>query len=314
MIVLVTGGAGFIGSHLCDALLARGDEVICIDSFNDYYDSKIKENNIKHNVNNKNFKLFKIDILDSAGMESVFESEKPDKVVHLAARAGVRPSLNNPLFYEKVNIRGTLNLLELAKEFNVKNFIFGSSSSVYGNRKASPFSEGDNVDFPVSPYAATKKAGELLCYTYHHLYGINVSCLRFFTVYGPRGRPDMAPLKFTKLIDSGEEVEIYGDGTSQRDYTYVGDIVEGILSALDANSGYEIFNLGSSDPVELNYFISLIEKALGKEARRKYVEKQQGDVGVTFADISKAKKLLSYDPKIGVEEGVRKLVEWYKQK
>ena len=314
MKVLVTGGAGFIGSHVCDALLKRGDEVICVDNFNDYYDPKIKERNIKHNLSNHNFKLFRADILDFKQMGTIFEQEKPDKIIHLGARAGVRPSIDNPLLYEEVNIRGTLNLLELAKKFKVKNFIFASSSSVYGDRENGPFSETDNVNFPISPYAATKKAGEELGYTYHYLYGLNVSCLRFFTVYGPRGRPEMAPMKFTKLIDAGKEMEIYGDGTSKRDYTYVSDIVAGVLTALDKNFGYEIFNLGNSNPIELNYFVSLLEKNLGKKARIKYGEKRQEEVEITFADLRKSEKMLGYKPKVKVEEGVKRLVKWYKQK
>ncbi|MFH1406101.1 MAG: NAD-dependent epimerase/dehydratase family protein, partial [Nanoarchaeota archaeon] len=260
MKILVTGGAGFIGSHVCDALLARGDIVICVDNFNDYYDPKTKEENIKHNFSNSNFRLFRIDILNQERLKEIFQQERPDKVIHLAARAGVRPSIKDSHLYYDVNVKGTLNLLELAKEFKIKNFIFASSSSVYGNREKGPFSETDCVDFPISPYAATKKAGEELCYTYHHLYGLNVFCLRFFTVYGPRGRPDMAPLKFTKLVDKGQEIEVYGDGTSRRDYTYVSDIVKGVLAALDRGFGYEIFNLGGSNPMEVNYLISLIEK------------------------------------------------------
>ncbi len=313
MKILVTGGAGFIGSHVCDALLARGDQVICIDDFNDYYDPEIKEKNVSAHLNNLSFHLFKTDILDFKVMEKIFVDFTPDKVIHIAARAGVRPSITNPFLYEEVNIKGTLNLLELAKMFKIKNFIFSSSSSVYGNREKVPFSETDNVDFPISPYAATKRAGELFCYTFHHLYGLNVSCLRFFTVYGPRGRVDMAPLKFTSLIDKGEEIEIYGDGTSKRDYTYISDIVAGILAALDQNFAYEIFNLGNSQPVPLNYFVSLIENELGKKAKIKHVHQQQGDVEITYADISKSESLLGYRPKVSIEEGLKKMVDWYKE-
>jgi len=245
-------------------------------------------------------------------LEEIFKKHKIDKICHLAARAGVRPSISNPFLYQEVNVRGTLNMLELAKRFRTKNFVFGSSSSVYGNRKEGPFSEEDKVDFPISPYAATKRTGEELCFTYHHLYGLKVSCLRFFTVYGPRGRPDMAPLKFTKLIDAGDEIEVYGDGSTKRDYTYIDDIVLGIRAALDGDFDYEIFNLGNSNPVELDYFVSLIEKELGKKAKKKYVGKQLGDVEITFADLRKSERSLDYKPKVKIEEGIKKLVEWYR--
>lgn len=309
---LITGGAGFIGSHVCDALLQRGDEVICVDNFNDYYDPRIKEKNVEHNLNNSNFTLFKVDITDLERLRYIFQTQQPDKIVHLAARAGVRPSISQPFLYEKVNIQGTLNLLELSKEFKIKNFVSASSSSVYGNREKGPFSENDDVNNPISPYAATKKFGELICYTYHHLHGLNTSCLRFFTVYGPRGRPDMAPLKFTKLIDSEQQIQVYGDGTSRRDYTYIKDIVKGILAALDKNYPYEIFNLGNSHPIELNYFISTIEEAVGKKADRINVGKQQGDVEVTFADTTKTEKLLGFKPDTDIKEGIKKMVQWYK--
>ncbi len=312
MKILVTGGAGFIGSHVCDALIARGDGVVSIDNFNDFYSPQVKERNLIQLRDNPSFRQYHADILDVPRLKEIFTQEKPEKMIHLAARAGVRPSLSNPLLYEEVNVKGTINLLDLARDFKLENFVFASSSSVYGNRKSGPFSETDNVDAPVSPYAATKKAGELMCYTYHHLYGLNTSCLRFFTVYGPRGRPDMALLKFTDQISRGEEIEIYGDGTSQRDYTYVSDIVEGILSALDNNYGYEIFNLGGSSPVELNYFVSLIEQNLGKKAQLRYAAKKAGDVEITFADTAKSERMLGYKPKISIEEGVRRFVEWYK--
>jgi UDP-glucuronate 4-epimerase len=312
MKILVTGGAGFIGSHVCDALLARGDKVICVDNFNDYYDPKIKENNIQHNLENINYTLFRADILNLDKMKSIFTTENPEKIIHLAARAGVRSSINDPELYYENNVKGTLNMLKLAVEFKVKNFIFGSSSSVYGNRKNVPFKETDKVDLPISPYAATKKSGEEMCYTYHHLYGLNVSCLRFFTVYGPRGRPDMAPLKFTKLILNDKEIEVYGDGTSKRDYTFVTDIVSGILAALDKNLEFEVFNLGNSHPTELNHFIFLIENALEKKAKKHYINKQQGDVDITFADISKSRDILRYNIKIEIKEGIMELIEWYK--
>ena len=310
--ILVTGGAGFIGSHLCDALLAREEEVVCVDNFNDYYDPRIKERNIVDCLEKRNFRLCRGDILDFPLMKNIFSREKPQKVIHLAARAGVRPSINNPFLYEEVNIRGTLNLLELAKEFKLDNFVFASSSSVYGNRTDGCFKETDNVDKPISPYAASKKAGELFCHTYSNLYDLNCSCLRFFTVYGPRGRPDMAPFKFVDKIARGEEIEIYGEGISKRDYTYIDDIVDGVAIALEGNFRYEIFNLGGSNPIQLNYFVYLIEQNLSKKAKIKWVERQQGDVEMTFADLSKSRELLGYEPKVNIEEGVRRLVEWYK--
>lgn len=311
MAILVTGGAGFIGSHVCDALLGKGHSVICVDDFNDYYSPKIKENNIKACLKNARFCLYQEDIRNFDKVKRIFKERKIHKIIHLAARTGVRASVKAPLLYAQVNIGGTLNLLELAKQFGVKDFIFGSSSSVYGLNKNIPFSE-ENDTLPISPYAATKKAGEQLCYCYHHLYGMNVICLRFFTVYGPRGRPDMAMYKFTKLISEDEEIEMFGDGTSKRDYTYITDIVSGILSALDKNLGFEIINLGNNQAVELRYFISLIEKELGKKARIKRMPMQKGDVPLTYADISKAKRILGYEPKVGIKEGVKRFVEWFK--
>lgn len=309
--ILVTGGAGFIGSHLAEALLNRGDFVICVDNFNDFYNPKQKELNITNCLKKPNFKLYRIDINNINDLRKVFKENNIQKIAHIAAAAGVRKSLENPFLYGESNIIGTMNMLELAKEFGIKNFIFASSSSVYGNSKKAPFSETDNVDYPISPYAATKKACELMCYTYHHLHGINATCLRFFTVYGPKGRPDMAPYKFTKIIDNGEELFMYGDGTSQRDYTYVDDIVSGVLAALDKNLGFEIINLGNSKRVDLKYFISVIEDLVGKKAKIKQLPPQPGDVHVTFADISKAKKLLGYSPKTNIEEGMARLVNWY---
>lgn len=313
MKVLVTGGAGFIGSHVTDFLLNRGDEVIVVDSFNDYYSPKIKENNIQQNLNNPNFKLYKLDITNFDYLKEIFKENKIDKIIHLAARAGVRPSISDPLLYESVNIRGTLNLLELAREFDVKVFILASSSSVYGDRSDSPFRETDNVDNPISPYAATKKAIELLAYTYHHIYKMKVSCLRFFTVYGPRGRPDMMPMLFTEKIANDKDIDLYASGTQKRDFTYVEDIVQGIISALDHEYDYEIFNLGNSNPVETRHFLSIIEKELGKKANVNFLPPQNGDVQLTFADISKAQKLLNYNPKTKVEQGIKNMIDWYKQ-
>lgn len=309
---LVTGGAGFIGSHVIDRLLARGDKVLCLDNFNDYYDPNIKFRNIERNLSHPDFELIRADIRDAQEIKKL-GAYPIDMIIHLAAMAGVRNSIANPKLYGQVNVGGTINLLNLAKDINAKNFVFASSSSVYGNNKKVPFSETDNVDNPISPYAATKKAGELLAYTYHHLHHIPISCLRFFTVYGPRGRPDMAPLKFTQLIDSGNPIDVYGDGSSQRDYTYIDDIVSGIIAASDNPHDYEIFNLGNNKPIGLNYFISLIEKNLGKKANIIRKPKQEGDVDITYADISKAESLLGYKPKISIEEGIERLVKWHKE-
>lgn len=312
MNILVTGGAGFIGSHVCDALLDKGQNVICIDDFNNYYDPQTKENNLKSALKNPKFKLYKEDIRNFDGLKKIFKENKIDKIIHLAARAGVRASIKQPLLYEEVNVKGTLNLLELAKEFNIKDFYFGSSSSVYGIQKKIPFSEQHNTS-PISPYAVTKKKAEQLCHKYHNLYGLNIICLRFFTVYGPRNRPDMAMYKFTKFISEGKEIEMFGDGTSKRDYTYITDIVSGILNALDKKLGFEIINLGNNKAIELKYFISLIEKELGKKSKIKKLPEQQGDVPLTYANISKAKKTLNYEPKVKIEEGVKLFVRWFNE-
>lgn len=313
-VILVTGGAGFIGSHLCDRLLNIGEKVICLDNLNSYYSPKQKIRNIQHNFCNKNFAFVTLDIQKKDQLEQVFLKNKITKIVHLAARAGVRPSIEKPLWYKDTNVSGTLNLLELARQYDIKNFIFASSSSVYGNNKKVPFSETDNVDCPISPYAASKKAGELFCYTYSHLFKLNVTCLRFFTVYGPRGRPDMAPFMFTDKISKGIPIEMFGDGTTKRDYTYIGDIIDGIISALQKSFRFEIINLGNNRPVELRYFISIIEKYLNKKAKIKKMPMQLGDVEITFADITKAKKLLGYNPKISIEEGMKRFIDWYKKK
>ena len=312
MAYLVTGGAGFIGSHLCERLVKEGSEIICVDNFNDFYDPLIKRRNVEGLQKKANFKLYELDILDFPKLQAVFEQNDIDVIIHLAARAGVRPSIKEPLLYQEVNVRGTLNLLELARRFNVPKFVFASSSSVYGNNKKVPFSEQDNVDNPVSPYAATKKAGELLAYTYHHLYDISISCIRFFTVYGPRQRPDMAIHKFTKLIDQGKKVPIFGDGNSQRDYTYISDIIDGLCSAIEYCQGYEIYNLGDSRTIELKEVIQHIENLLNKKARLDFKPFQAGDVWITYADISKAKAQLKYQPKIMFEKGMQNFIDWYK--
>lgn len=312
MTIMVTGCAGFIGSHLVDRLLSIDENIVGVDNFDPFYDPLIKMKNIEHSMNNKNFTFYRVDIREKAGMEKIFKENKVDTIIHLAARAGVRPSIQNPLLYEEVNIKGTVNLLELCKEYEIKNFVFGSSSSVYGVNEKIPFSEEDPVDKSISPYAATKRACEIFCHTYHHLYGIPITCLRFFTVYGPRQRPEMAIHKFTRSIDQGKEIEMYGDGTSRRDYTYVSDIVEGIIASLDRKFGYEIINLGNSKTVELQYLIQLIEKNLGKKAKIKKMPDQPGDVPVTYADISRAKRLLGYNPQVSIEEGIERFVQWYR--
>ena len=310
--ILVTGGPGFIGSHLVEALLKRGDFVVCVDNFNDFYHPGQKELNVAPFLNNPNFKLFKININNIDALRVVFTENNIQKIVHIAAQAGVRGSLIDPHLYFNSNITGTLNLLDLAKEFGIKHFIFASSSSIYGKNNKVPFSENDNVDFPMSPYAATKKAGELLCHTYYHLYDINTTCLRFFCVYGPKGRPDNVPYKFTKVIESGEELPMFGDGTAKRDYTYIDDIIAGVLAAVDKPLGFEIINLGNSKTVDLKYFISVVENLLGKKAKIKQMPYPVSDVHTTFADISKAKQLLGFSPKTNIEEGMARFVNWYK--
>ena len=312
MNILITGGAGFIGSHLTERLLLRGDRVVVLDNFNDYYDPEVKKRNIAPSLQNPAFTLIKGDILDKALLKNVFNENSFDIIVHLAARAGVRPSLEQPLLYEKVNCEGTLNLLEAARIHGIKRFDFASSSSVYGNVKEIPFSEDARVDRPVSPYAATKAACELFCHNYHHLYGISVNALRFFTVYGPRQRPDMAIHKFTNLIAHDEPIPFYGDGETARDYTFIDDILNGIIASIDRDLGFQIINLGESRTTTLSELVAIIEKHLGKKATLKKLPLQPGDVTITCADITGAKNLLDYNPSTTVDEGVRSFVEWYK--
>ena len=309
--VLVTGAAGFIGSHLTERLLANQDAVICLDNFNDFYDPQIKRENIIDFMDNSRFHLIEGDIRDSNLVEKIFRDYSPDAVVHLAAMAGVRPSIEDPLLYNDVNVNGTCVLLEAARKYPVSNFIFGSSSSVYGARDTVPFSEKEEVSRPISPYAATKVAGEILCYTYHHLYNIPVTCLRFFTVYGPRQRPEMAIHMFARLIRDEEMVPIFGDGSSRRDYTYIDDIIDGVLRSLERPFGYEIINLGESQTVALMELVTLLEKGLGKKAKLEMLPDQPGDVPVTFADVSHARKLLDYEPSISIEKGIEKFIEWF---
>jgi UDP-glucuronate 4-epimerase len=312
--VLVTGGAGFIGSHVAEYLLERGDDVVVVDEMNDYYDVRIKKSNVAmltEKYGEKRVQVFVGDICDEDFMESVFETTRPEWVCHMAARAGVRPSIQDPHIYIHSNITGTTRLLELSHKYGIKNFVFASSSSVYGGSKSTYFSEEESVDYPVSPYAATKKACELLAFTYHHLYKLNISALRFFTVYGPRGRPDMAPFKFIDRVSRGVEIQQFGDGSSSRDYTYISDIVEGIVRAIDRPHKYQIFNLGKGDGTSLKEFIDLVQKHTGKEAVIKVMPDQPGDVPYTCADVTKAKSMLGYQAKVSFEEGIRRTAEWY---
>jgi len=311
---LITGGAGFIGSHLVDRLLATDvANITVVDDFNDFYDPSIKHDNIKAHLKDPRYSIHEVDIRDRAALEQLFKEHNFDCVVHLAARAGVRPSLSEPQLYTETNINGTLNLLDLARQHNIKQFVFGSSSSVYGINAKVPFSEEDPIRQPISPYAATKGAGELLCHTYSHLYGLRCVCLRFFTVYGPRQRPDLAIHKFAKLIGAGKPIPVFGDGTTRRDYTYVDDIIDGVIAAINYDkTNYEVFNLGESRTVELNELISLLEKELDTHAIIDRQPPQPGDVPQTFADISKARALLGYDPKTQIEEGLHRFVEWFR--
>ncbi len=311
MRVLVTGGAGFIAFHLISRLLKDKAEVSILDNFNDFYDPKLKRENVRDLQSMGPATLHEVDILDGEKLQRVFQQFQPEAVIHLAAWAGVRPSLERPQLYANVNVTGTVNLLELAKRYRVERFIFGSSSSVYGGSPRVPYREDDPVAQPVSPYAATKRAGELLCHTYSHNYGLNITCLRFFTVYGPRQRPEMAIHKFAALIRDGEEVPVFGSGDSKRDYTYVEDIVSGVTAAVRANPRYEVVNLGESRTITLLELIAVLEKALGKKARLRFLPEQPGDMPITYADIGRARRLLNYDPQTPIEAGIEKFAEWF---
>ena len=311
MKILVTGGAGFIGSHVCEALIARGDAVICVDNFNDYYNPKIKEKNIEGIKKDRNFTVYKKDITEKDALKGIFEKEAPEKVIHLAAMAGVRYSSQEPQVYAKVNGIGTINVLELCKDFKVKSVVFSSSSSVYGNSSL-PFKEDQSTENQESIYAAAKKSAELICSYYHKQYGLTIAILRLFTVYGPRGRPDMAIYGFTEKINKGVPIEIYGEGT-KRDYTNVKDTVRAILLALDKELKFEIINVASGNPVELPAIIELLEKNIGKKAKIIRKPVQRGDVDNTWADITKAKLLLGYKPNVPIAEGIKEFVGWYKR-
>jgi UDP-glucuronate 4-epimerase len=312
--ILVTGGAGFIGSHLVDRLLASDvEQITIVDDFNDFYEPDIKRANIRPHLKNPRYQLVEADIRNAEALEQSLANTQFDCIVHLAARAGVWPSLAQPRLYNETNVNGTLNLLELARQHGIKQFVFGSSSSVYGSNAKVPFSEDDPIRQPISPYAATKGAGELLCHTYSHLYGIRCVCLRFFTVYGPRQRPDLAIHKFARLISEGKPIPVFGDGTTRRDYTYIDDIIDGVVAATNYDqSDYEVINLGESRTVELRELIALLEKELDAHAIIDRHPPQPGDVPQTFADISRARKLLGYNPQTQIEEGLHRFVDWFR--
>lgn len=306
---LVTGAAGFIGSHVCEALLGQGWSVVGLDNYDSFYDPGVKRRNLTRCRGQAGFELVEGDIRDRA-LDDRVVGQGIDIVVHLAARAGVRPSIEDPDLYQDVNIAGTCALLEACRRHGVNKFVFASSSSVYGNNRKVPFSESDNVDAPISPYAATKRAGELICYTYYHLFAMNITCLRFFTVYGPRQRPDLAIHKFARLIERGEPIPVFGDGSMMRDHTYIGDIVAGVLAAVDRCEGYHLYNLGNASPVSLSDLIAAIESAVGRRAILKRLPPQPGDVERTFADITLASRDLGYEPATDLKAGLKLFVDW----
>jgi len=309
--ILVTGSAGFIGFHVSKALLDRDDIVIGIDNFNDYYDPKLKEARNAILEKNKNYKLYRADICDKDKLDKIFSSKKIDVICHLAAQAGVRYSLEHPGEYVQTNIEGTVNIFESARLNNIKDIIFASSSSVYGNNPV-PWSEDQEVNKPINPYGASKRATELLAYSYNHLYGLNMTMLRFFSVYGPWGRPDMAYFKFADKITKDEPIDVYNNGKLKRDFTYIDDIVKGVISAIDNPKKYEIYNLGNSHPEKLGKFIKIIENNLGKKAQKNHLPMQEGDFLENFANTEKARKDFGFEPKTSIEEGLKKFVEWYK--
>ena len=312
--ILITGGAGFIGSHLVERLLDENSwKVTIVDDLNDFYSPEIKRQNLNSLTASGEFKFVEGDIRDAEMLKRIFAEGGFQCIVHLAARAGVRPSLTQPKLYAETNIDGTLNLLELARDFEVPQFVFGSSSSVYGINAKVPFSEDDRIHQPISPYAATKAAGELLCHTYSHLFNFRTVCLRFFTVYGARQRPDLAIHKFSRLIAEGKPIQVFGDGSTRRDYTYVDDIIQGVRASMDYDASmHEVFNLGESATTELSHLIQLLEESLGIEAVIDRQPMQPGDVPITYADTSKARKMLGYNPTTKIEEGIPKFVEWFK--
>ncbi len=311
---LITGGAGFIGSNLTEHLLAEGGwNLSVVDDLNDFYSPEIKRANMAEVRKTGDFQFFEADIRNGESLRPVFDENEFDVIVHLAARAGVRPSLKDPKLYAETNINGTLNLLELARDYEIGQFVFGSSSSVYGENEKLPFAEDDPIFNPISPYAATKAAGELICHTYSHLFDIRTVCLRFFTVYGARQRPDLAIHKFSKRIWEGDPISVFGDGSTRRDYTYIDDIISGVRAAMDYEASmHEVFNLGESETTELSRLIELLEENLGKKAHIDRQPMQPGDVPITYADISKASKMLGYNPQTKIEDGIPKFVDWFK--
>ncbi len=313
MKILVTGAAGFIGSNLCEQLIKKGNSVIGLDNFDSFYPIQFKKLNLTGLKKSSKFKFYKTDIRDSKSLNEIFSNNEVEIVIHLAAKAGVRPSIEFIEEYYDVNVNGTVSLLESMRKNNVRKMLFASSSSIYGNNTKLPFSETDHVDNPISPYASTKKSGELLCHVYNHLYNFEITCLRFFTVYGPRQRPDLAIHKFTKLIDENKPIPFFGDGTTSRDYTYIDDIVEGINCAMNHLSGYQLYNLGESNVVSLVKLVETIEKILGKKAVLNFQPMQAGDVIKTYADISKAKSEIGYNPKFDFETGIKEFVKWYRE-
>jgi len=311
---LVTGGAGFIGSHVCERLLLSGHSVWAFDDLNDFYDPGLKRRNLREVQNcGGSFRFVEGDITARKTLDDLLSSVKFDQIIHLAARAGVRPSLEEPALYQRVNVEGTANVLEAARHYGVRKLILASSSSVYGVNSKVPFSESDSIFSPISPYAASKLACEALGHVYHHVYGLDVVMLRFFTVYGPRQRPDLAIHKFARLISAGQPIPVFGDGSTARDYTYIGDILEGVIACTEKNFGYEIFNLGESDTVKLSRLIELLEAALGRKVVVEHLPSQPGDVPLTCADISKARAKLGYRPSVRIEKGVPLFVDWFRR-
>jgi UDP-glucuronate 4-epimerase len=313
MNILVTGGAGFIGSHLTERLLVLGHRVSVIDNFDRFYEPEIKEKNLARSQEFEGFRLWRADIQNRRELEQIFDKGQFEFVFHLAAKAGVRPSIADPAGYYRVNVEGTLNLLELCRTNGIMKFILASTSSIYGNNRKVPFSETDPVDNPISPYAATKKSAELICHTYHYLYGMDIFALRFFTVYGPRQRPDLAIHKFFRLIDRDAPIPFYGDGTTSRDYTYIDDILQGLVNCIDRVSGFEIINIGESRTITLDGLVKAIEKTIGKKARRNKLPMQPGDVDRTFADIEKARQILDYNPQTEFHHGLQYFYQWFRE-
>jgi UDP-glucuronate 4-epimerase len=312
MNILVTGAAGFIGSHVCEHFLNQNFNVVGVDNFDPYYDRGIKEKNLQNSLSNTHYQFYEKDIRDTASMSDIMKTHSIEVVIHLAAKAGVRPSLDAVALYYDVNINGTISLLESMRSNGITRMLFASSSSVYGNNEKVPFSESDNVDYPISPYASTKKSGELLCHTYHHLHGFHITCLRFFTVFGPRQRPDLAIHKFTRLIEEGKPIPFYGDGTAARDYTYVDDILNGINCAFNHLSGYHIYNLGESRVISLSQLVGTLEEVIGKKAILDRQPLQPGDVNSTYADTTKARNEIGYQPRFNFREGIELFYQWYK--